>query len=81
MTLGWPLSTPGDLRQPESLRTFHRGTAPRSASRPSDATATGYHNDGYQLWIGSAVANQEVFVVRGQKTESWVRVPAVPGCN
>jgi hypothetical protein len=85
LDLAWPLGTiaryppnPDDYRQyvrdPEGLLNFSVvDVFGRDAQLPPGAMATGYHADGWELWINEPEADRFVYVVHDGRAERWPR--------
>jgi hypothetical protein len=81
--VGWPLGSAAKtsdsarqyVRDPEGLFPARDFLVPLDldANLPGDATYTGYHLDGVELWISEREAGDAVYLVDGKQVERWPR--------
>jgi hypothetical protein len=69
------LSTTGDLPAADFATTFDA-----NATLPTNARDTGYHRNGWHLWIVDSAINRAVWLVHEDTVERWPAANEIVGC-
>jgi hypothetical protein len=69
------LSTTGDLPAADFATTFDA-----NATLPTNARDTGYHRNGWHLWIVNSAINRAVWLVHEDRVERWAAANEIIGC-
>jgi hypothetical protein len=52
-----------------------------SATLPTDARDTGYHRNGWQLWVVDGAIDRAVWLVHGDTVERWPAAKEIMACG
>jgi hypothetical protein len=74
-TLNWTLSKFYDLPASDFATTFEA-----NATLPTNARDTGYHRNGWHLWVVDSAINRAVWLLHEGKVERWPAAKEIFGC-